>query len=105
MNCCVGDLAIVIRAEFSENLGKLVRVRAPLGWEWWGGFNEKVFVWEVAALSLAGAIRYLESDKTFEGGQYVLKPSLVGPSPDACLKPIRPSQFEAGRVLKECLEV
>lgn len=46
-NCKVGDLAVTVRCELYQNLGKIVRVDAPVGYREWSEFG-KVFLWHVS---------------------------------------------------------
>jgi hypothetical protein len=85
LNCRVGDLAITVKCEIPENLGRIVRVLASNGIEDWSDYGP-LHTWEVQTLS--------ESDTL----TYVIKGKLCfkskGPVPDAFLRPLRPPADE-----------
>ncbi len=81
LNCQIGDLAITVKCEIPENLGRIVRVVSSNGIEHWSDYGP-MHTWEVQTLS--------ESDTL----TYVIKGKLCfrskGPVPDAFLRPLRP---------------
>jgi hypothetical protein len=94
MNCKPGDLAITVRADLAENLGKIVRVVSYGGRVTWAGFREPTCLWRVTAASEACSLVY-----KFADGERVRV--LSGLVPDVFLRPIRPPSGESG-VTEEC---
>jgi hypothetical protein len=78
-NCCPGDLAVVIRADFPCNLGKIVRVLAPDF-----GSGQIVFGKEFGVVWLVSGAHPM---KWYCRGRYYRRRS--GPVPDSNLQPIR----------------
>ena len=76
--CTPGDLAVVIRADFETNLGRIVRVIAPDVGESFIRFEGRGEVWWVTCPSLM----------TWESGNQTYRRK-AGPVPDECLMPIR----------------
>lgn len=90
--CRAGDLAVVIRAHYSCNLGRIVRVLAPHD-----GMGDRVFhnagvVWLVEC---AQPMTWSIGKKRFRRKR--------GPAPDSCLKPIRGTPSYAARPCQESL--
>ncbi|MCD8505322.1 MAG: hypothetical protein LRY53_00895 [Burkholderiaceae bacterium] len=83
LNCQVGDLAITVEAELTENIGKIVRVVAAVGYQEWSYFVRPVFLWEVEALGAECPLYY-------QVGSGPITAKMVGEVPDMFLKPIRP---------------
>ncbi len=83
LNCQVGDLAITVEAELTENIGKIVRVVAALGYQEWSCFVRPVFLWEVEALGPACPLCY-------QVGSGPITAKMLGEVPDMFLRPIRP---------------
>ena len=78
MNCKPGDLAFIVRSDFPENIGRIVRVVAASGnWTYASG---TYFNWEVAVIGSP-----LTGNKD---GRYVK--DTAGIIPDSFLRPIRP---------------
>ena len=92
LNCQLGDLAITVKCEIPENLGRIVRVVAFNGIEHWSDYGP-MQTWEVQTLS--------ESDTL----TYVIKGKLCfkskGPVPDAFLRPLHPPADEPALDLHE----
>jgi hypothetical protein len=88
MNCKPGDLAIVIRAKHSENVGKIVRVIEP----------HDHLTHDVILLKGTELAWLCETT----GGDLVYESALAckfihrrqGPIPDMCLRPLVPIQIE-----------
>lgn len=60
LNCQVGDLAIVIHDEISENIGLIVKILGPSNWNYgerWG------FVWRASLSSPIKAHQYDDNNK------------------------------------------
>lgn len=89
MNCRPGDLAVTVRADLPENLGKIVRVISHEGNIAWSGFREPTCMWKVLAASASCPLVYEYPD-----GKRIS--ALTGLVPDAFLRPIRPPFCEAG---------
>lgn len=94
MNCKPGDLAITVKADLAENLGKIVRVVSYGGHVSWSGFREPTCLWRVSAAIKVCALVYQFSD-----GERVRV--LSGLVPDVFLRPIRPPSGDSG-VNGEC---
>ena len=47
LNCKVGDLAVTVKCEIFQNLGKIVRIEQPVGYKKWRSFGQ-VFLWRVS---------------------------------------------------------
>lgn len=92
LNCQLGDLAITVKCEIPENLGRIVRIVASNGIEHWSDYGP-MHTWEVQTLS--------ESDTL----TYVIKGKLCfkskGPVPDAFLRPLRPPAEQPEAQLQE----
>lgn len=85
LNCRVGDLAITVKCEIPENLGRIVRVVASNGIEHWSDYGP-LHTWEVQTLSEADTLTYVIK------GKLCFKSK--GPVPDAFLRPLRPPADE-----------
>jgi hypothetical protein len=94
LNCQVGDLAITVDAELTENIGNIVRIVAAVGYCEWSDFVEPVFVWEVEALGPECPLRY-------QVGSGPVTAKMVGEVPDMFLRSIRPPTMAALRLIKE----
>ena len=80
-NCAIGDLAIVVNAEQSENLGQIVEI---LGLQTGKPFNLSGpgHFWQVRAVSGRSTLTYL-----FRDNARVVR-CAVGPAPDCRLRPV-----------------
>lgn len=85
LNCRVGDLAITVKCEIPENLGRIVRVVASNGIEHWSDYGP-MHTWEVETLSQSETLTYVIK------GKLCFKSK--GPVPDAFLRPLRPPADE-----------
>jgi hypothetical protein len=85
LNCAVGDLAITVHCQFADNLGKIVRVMAPLGYEAWRGHANLVHTWQVEIACENSALFYQD-----EGGD--IQRFKTGPVPDSYLRRLTPPQ-------------
>ena len=47
LHCSVGDLAITVGCNYPENLGKIVHVLKPVGYQHWAHIDDLIFTWEV----------------------------------------------------------
>ena len=82
LNCRIGDLAIVVSAELTENLGQIVEVvglpqSGPLDMTGHG------HLWHVRTVSGRETLVYRFN---YEGGR--TEKYAEGPVPDACLRPV-----------------
>lgn len=85
LHCKAGDLAITVRAEVAENLGRIVHIIKPLGVQAWSDFGD-VHMWWVEALpGSPNLLHYRYPDGTIEKKRQ-------GPAPDALLRPIVPPE-------------
>ena len=83
LHCKVGDLAITVRAEIPENLGRIVHIIKPVGIESWSPYGE-VHVWWVESLpGSSNLLQYIYADGTAAEQRQ-------GPIPDLLLRPIVP---------------
>jgi len=85
LNCSVGDLAVTVKCEIPENLGRIVRVVASNGIEYWSDYGP-LHTWEVQTLSQSDTLTYIIKGKICFKSQ--------GPVPDAFLRPLRPPAEE-----------
>jgi hypothetical protein len=80
LSCKVGDLAIIVRAEQSSNVGQIVEVMGPQS-----GNPFKLYgrghVWQVRTVSQRATLTYRYRDGL------VVRYS-AGPAPDQCLRPV-----------------
>ena len=83
LNCQVGDLAIAVDAELTENIGNIVLIVAAGGYREWSDFLEPVFVWDVEALGPECPLHY-------QVGSRSVTTKMAGEVPDMFLRPIRP---------------
>ena len=102
MNCRPGDLAVTVKADLPENIGKIVRVISHEGNITWSGFREPTCMWKVSAASASCPLVYEYPD-----GKRIR--ALTGLVPDAFLRPIRPPfagavASAAGRIEEPKLE-
>jgi hypothetical protein len=81
LNCKPGDLAITIKCDVPDNLGKIVEIIAYEGLQEWPHFPEPIPVWLIRAYSGNNSLSYLYPDGT-------LKKSNGGLAPDSFLRPI-----------------
>lgn len=81
LNCQLGDLAITVKCEIPENLGRIVRVVASNGVENWSNHGP-LHTWEVETMSQAETLTYVIKGKLCFKSR--------GPVPDAFLRPLRP---------------
>jgi hypothetical protein len=100
LNCQVGDLAITVEAELTENIGNLVRIVAAGGYREWSDFVQPVFVWQVDALGSECPLHY-------QIGSESIETAMTGEVPDMFLRPIRPpmSTTSLGEVTLPALEL
>jgi len=84
LNCSVGDLAITVNCAFPQNLGKIVRILSPIGFDEWQGFSEPLFTWNVV-VATEGAKLFYQIDDGIEGFD-------EGPVPDQYLRRLTPPQ-------------
>lgn len=89
LNCRLGDLAITVKCEIPDNLGRIVRVVASNGIEHWSGHGP-LHTWEVETLSETDSLIYIIR------GQVTRKSR--GPVPDAFLRPLHPPADEEALV-------
>lgn len=83
--CKTGDLAITVRAELPENLGRIVHIIKPLGVQSWSEFGE-VHMWWVESLpGSEHCLNYLYPDGSIQLRKH-------GPVPDILLRPIIPPE-------------
>ncbi len=82
LNCSVGDLAITVRCEVPENLGKIVRVIGSKGVIKWSEFGEPMHVWIVEGMTGEKSLVYEVKKK--------LDRRKSGPCPDQFLRRITP---------------
>ena len=94
LNCQVGDLAITVDAELTENIGKIVRIGAAVGYREWSCFVRPVFLWEVEALGPECPLRY-------QVGSGPVTAKMVGEVSDMFLKPIRPPTMATKPLVKQ----
>lgn len=81
LHCKVGDLAITVRAELPQNLGRIVHIIEPIGLQNWSTFGH-VHVWKVESLpGSSHLLHYENADGSFEYRRQ-------GPVPDILLRPI-----------------
>lgn len=92
LNCRVGDLAITVKCEIPENLGRIVRVVADNGVEHWSDYGP-MHTWEVETLSQSDSLTYVIK------GRLCFKHK--GPVPDAFLRPLRPPADEPAQEMSE----
>ena len=85
LNCRIGDLAITVKCEIPENLGRIVRVVASNGIEHWSDYGP-MHTWEVETLSKADTLTYVIKGKLCFKNK--------GPVPDAFLRPLHPPADE-----------
>lgn len=82
LNCKVGDLAVVVSAELSENLGQIVEILAPAT-----GIPfllvESRQVWQVVTVSGRKTLLYRFNQENGRVDQHS-----EGPVPDRCLRPV-----------------
>ena len=90
LNCSVGDLAITVDSNLPENLGNIVRVISPVGFQEWPRFKEPLYTWNVEIASETGLLHYRFNQ--------VLRTAKSGPVPDRCLRRLTPPQ---GYLLEE----
>ena len=83
LNCRVGDLAITVEAELTENIGNIVRIVAAGGYREWSDFVQPLFVWQVEALGPECPLHY-------QVGLAPIDAKMTGQVPDMFLRPIRP---------------
>ena len=83
LNCRLGDLAVIVRAELPENIGTVVRIVENHGLAKWSGFRRKTHIWRVETAAGGGRLVY-----ELENGSRRI--ALSGFAPDAYLKPIVP---------------
>ena len=100
LNCKVGNLAIIINDDGKkENLGIIVRIISPYGFNHWYTYSERLkrfckrsrrlYAWNVEALSPSG-ITYCNEDG-------VLRQAKFGIAPDSYLKPLPKLRKERAR--------
>jgi hypothetical protein len=77
----MGDLAITVKCEIPQNLGRIVRIVGSNGIEHWSDYGP-MHTWEVETLSEADTLTYVIK------GKLCFKSK--GPVPDAFLRPLRP---------------
>jgi hypothetical protein len=92
LNCKAGDLAITVKCEIPENLGRIVRVLRSNGIEHWSEHGP-LHTWEVQTLSEADTLTYVIK------GRLCFKST--GPVPDAFLRPLHPPAQEPATALAQ----
>lgn len=92
LNCRSGDLAITVKCDIPENLGRIVRIIASNGIEHWSDYGP-LHTWEVQTLSETDSLTYIIKGRVTQKCQ--------GPVPDAFLRPLHPPTDE--EVLVESL--
>lgn len=92
LNCRLGDLAITVKCDIPDNLGRIVRVIDSHGIEDWTGHGP-LHTWEVETLSEADSLTYIIKGR--------LSFKRQGPVPDAFLRPLHPPADE--QVVEEAL--
>ena len=85
LNCKSGDLAITVRAEVPQNLGRVVHIVKSLGAQDWSTFGAVQMWWVEAISGSSRPLHYLCSDGT-------IKLARAGPVPDLLLTPIVPPE-------------
>lgn len=83
LNCRLGDLAITVKCEIPENLGRIVRIVASNGVEPWSGYGP-LHTWEVETVSGNETLTYVIRGRLCFRNK--------GPIPDAFLRPLRDSE-------------
>jgi hypothetical protein len=83
--CKVGDLAITVRAEVPENLGRIVHIVRPLGAQPWSDFGEVHLWWAEVLPGSLSQLHYLQLNGALEQKSQ-------GPVPDLFLRPITPPE-------------
>ncbi len=81
LNCKVGDLAITIKCQVPDNLGKIVQIIAYEGLQEWPHYPDPIPVWLIRAYSGSKSLSYLYPDGT-------VQKSNGGLAPDCFLRPI-----------------
>jgi hypothetical protein len=84
LNCEVGALAITVKAKFSTNLGKVVRIIDSYGLMPWPEMEEAVHIWKVEVASEGSFLHY------FYPSKQQLDVMTSGPIPDCYLRRIVP---------------
>jgi len=82
LNCSVGDLAITVFCNLSENQGNIVRIKSAAGPRDWGCSEDELFTWECEVATEDGYLFYETSG--------YLTSAKVGPVPDKYLRRITP---------------
>lgn len=85
-NCVPGDLAVVVKSDFHENIGAFVIVNRSVPLD-----EEMILAWDVTPLAPERLVSFdMRSGKVVRG-------CLVGPFAihDRCLRPIRPPGLAA----------
>ena len=85
LNCKVGDLAITVRSEVPQNLGRIVHIIKPLGVEPWSSFGPVQLWWVESLPGSEHLLHYEHADGTLEQKRQ-------GPVPDILLRPIVPPE-------------
>ena len=87
LNCKAGDLAITVKCDVPENLGRIVRVIAFEGFKEWPHYPDPIPVWLVGAYSGNDGLSYQYPDGS-------IKKSKGGLVPDCFLRPISGLELE-----------
>lgn len=83
MNCKPGDLAFIVRSDFPENLGCIVRVLSAFGeFDNYTDKNVSRFTWTVETEGRPLRVMNVVSREIRFAGKCI--------TPDSCLRPIRP---------------
>ncbi len=87
LNCKAGDLAITVKCDLPDNLGKIVQIIAYEGLREWPRYPDPIPVWLIKAYSGSKSLSYLYPDGT-------VQKSNVGLAPDCFLRPISGLELE-----------
>jgi hypothetical protein len=87
LNCKEGDLAITVKCDVPENLGRIVKVIAFEGFKEWPHYPDPIPVWLIRAYSVSDGLSYQYPDGS-------IKKSKGGLAPDCFLRPISGLELE-----------
>jgi hypothetical protein len=87
LNCKEGDLAITVKCDVPENLGRIVKVITFEGFKEWPHYPDSIPVWLVGVYSGNDGLAYQYPDGS-------IKKSKGGLVPDCFLRPISGLELE-----------
>jgi hypothetical protein len=98
LNCKAGDLAITIKCDVPENLGRIVKVIAFEGFKEWPHFPDPIPVWLIKDYSDRKGLAYLYTDGS-------IRQSNAGLAPDCFLRPISGLGLESENEAVKTLDI